>query len=149
MRLEDVTVKLLMSYEVDGDVIKVLKASGLTTDDITKELVEPYSYKIKNALEVDLHCLRRDYSYAITSTSIDVNYPLTTIRLDVELDENDYDTPEESKEMFLINLKQALTSDSHRVYITYGRRNDLTTMVVSFELLDDIMIIREDGRRIC
>lgn len=149
MRLEDVTVKLLMSYDVDDDVIDNLKESGFTTDDIAKELVEPYSYKIKNALEVDLHCLQRDYHYEITSTSIDVTYPTTTIRLDAELDENDYDTPQESKEMFLINLKCALTNDSHRVYVTYGRQNDLTAMFVSFELLEDIAILREDGRRIC
>lgn len=135
VRLEDVCAELKLSYHVDEQVISELKSEHLTIDEITEELVDQNASKIEYKIGVSLHCLQRDYCYSIEVNKIDVNYPITTISFDVELDENDYDTLQESKDMFVINFTRTITHEPYQIYTVYGKRNDLAMMLASVEVL--------------
>ena len=135
MRLEDVCTELKLSYHVDEQVLSELKSEGLTIDEIAEELIDQNASKIEYKIGVSLHCLQRDYCYSIETNKIDVKYPITTISFDVELDENDYDTLQESKDMFVMNFTREITHEPYRIYAVHGKRNDLTMMLVSVEVL--------------
>ena len=133
--LQNVCAKLKLSYHVDEQVLNELKPEGLTTAQITEEFVDQNASKIEYKIDVSLHCLQRDYEYSIEVNKIDINYPTATITFDVELDENDYDTLQECKNMFVSSFKRALEHEPYQVYVVYGKRNDLTMMLVSVEVL--------------
>ena len=134
MRLEDVCVELKLSCHVDDQVLNELKLEGLTTEQITEEFVDQNVSKVDYKIGVSLHCLQRDYGYSIEVNKIDINYPMTTITFDVELDENDYDSLQTCKEMFVSNFARTITHEPYQIYTVYGRRNDLTMMLVSVEV---------------
>ena len=109
--------------------------ANLTTDKVIEELIDQNVSKIEYKIGVSLHCLQRDYGYSIETNTIDVKYPITTITFDVELDENDYDSLQECKDMFVINFKRTITHELYQIYTVYGKRNNLTMMLVSVEVL--------------
>lgn len=149
--LRNICAELKLSCHVDDQVLNELKLEGLTTNDITEELFEQNTSKIEYKIGVSLHCLQRDYCYSIEVDKIDINYPTTTLTFDVELDENDYCSLQECKEMFIINFKRTITHEPYQIYTVYGRRNDLTMMLVSVEVLGVhiwCMSYYKDGRRI-
>lgn len=135
MRLEDVCVELKLSCHVDDQVLNELKLEGLTTEQITEEFVDQNVSKVDYKIGVSLHCLQRDYGYSIEVDKLDINYPRSTITFDVELDENDYDSLQTCKEMFVSNFARTITHEPYQIYTVYGRRNDLTMMLVSVEVL--------------
>lgn len=135
MRLEDVCAELKLTCRVDEQVLNELKSANLTTEQITEELVDQNASKIEYKIGVSLHCLQRDYCYSIDVNKIDVNYPITTISFDVELDENDYDSLQTCKEMFVGSFTRTITHEPYQIYTVYGKRNDLTMMLVSVEVL--------------
>lgn len=134
MRLEDVCVELNLSCHVDDQVLNELKLEGLTTEQITEEFVDQNVSKVDYKIGVSLHCLQRDYGYSIEVDKIDINYPMATITFDVELDENDYDSLQTCKEMFVSNFARTITHEPYQIYTVYGKRNDLTMMLVSVEV---------------
>ena len=133
--LQNVCAELKLSYYVDERVISELKSMNLTTDKITEELFDSNTSKIEYKIGVSLHCLQRDYGYSIEVDKIDVNYPIATLTFDVELDENDYDSLQECKDMFVSSFTRIITHEPYQIYIMYGKRNDLTMMLVSVEVL--------------
>lgn len=133
--LRNVCAELKLSCHVDEQVLNELKSANLTTEQITEELFEQNTSKIEYKIGVSLHCLQRDYGYSIEVDKIDINYPRSTIAFDVELDENDYGSLQECKEMFIINFKRTITHEPYQIYTIYGKRNDLTMMLVSVEVL--------------
>ena len=134
MRLEDVCVELKLSCHIDEQVLNELMFANLTTDKVIEELIDQNVSKIEHKIGVSLHCLQRDYGYSIEVNKIDINYPMTTLTFDVELDENDYGSLQECKEMFIINFKRTITHEPYQIYTIYGKRNDLTMMLVSVEV---------------
>lgn len=132
--LRNICAELKLSCHVDEQVLNELKLEGLTTNGIAEELFEQNTSKIEYKIGVSLHCLQRDYCYSIEVDKIDINYPTTTITFDVELDENDYGSLQECKEMFIINFKRTITHEPYQIYTIYGKRNDLTMMLVSVEV---------------
>jgi hypothetical protein len=135
MRLEDVCAELTLTCHVGEQVLNELMFANLTTEQITEELFEQNTSKLEYKIGVSLHCLQRDYGYSIEVDKIDINYPMATITFDVELDENDYDTLQECKEMFVSSFTRTLTHEPYQIYTVYGRRNDLTMMLVSVEVV--------------
>lgn len=135
MRLEDVCAELKLTCRVDEQVLNELKSANLTAEQITEEFVDQNMSKIEYKLGVSLHCLQRDYNYSIEVNKIDVNYPITTISFDVELDENDYDSLQECKEMLVSSFTRTITHEPYQIYAIYGKRNDLTMMLVSVEVI--------------
>lgn len=133
--LQSVCAKLKLSYHVDEQVLNELKSEGLTTSQITEELFDSNESKIEYKISVSLHCLQRDYGYSIETNTLDVKYPITTITFDVELDENDYDSLQECKDMFVSSFTRTLTHEPYQIYTVYGKRNDLTMVLVSVEVL--------------
>ena len=136
MRLEDVCVELNLSCHVDEQVLSELKSEHLTISQITEGLLDQNASKIEYKIGVSLQCLQRDYNYSIEANKININYPITTISFDVELDENDYGSLQECKDMFVINFKRTITHEPYQIYTIYGKRNNLTMMLVSVEVLD-------------
>lgn len=134
MRLEDVEVNLKLHYEIDDGIIEEVQSRNMTDEELVEEFIEPNESKIKHKVEIGLHCLQRDYAYALDVHDIKINYPLIIVTFDVEMDENDYDTLQECKEMFINTLKRELTHETYRIYTVYGKRNDLTMMLVSVEV---------------
>lgn len=132
--LRNVCAELKLSCHIDEQALNELMFANLTTEQITEELVEQNVSKIEYKIDVSLHCLQRDYGYSIEVNKIDINYPMTTLTFDVELDENDYDSLQECKEMFIINFKRTITHEPYQIYTIYGKRNDLTMMLVSVEV---------------
>lgn len=132
--LRNICAELKLSCHVDDQVLNELKLEGLTTNDITEELFEQNTSKIEYKIGVSLHCLQRDYCYSIEVDKIDINYPTTTITFDVELDENDYDSLQTCKEMFVSSFTRTITHEPYQIYTVYGKRNDLTMMLVSVEV---------------
>ena len=135
MRLEDICAELKLSYHVDEQVISELKSEHLTIDEITEELVDQNASKIEYKIGVSLHCLQRDYGYSIDIDKIDIDYPMTTITFDVELDENDYDSLQTCKEMFVSSFTRTITHEPYQIYTVHSKRNDLTMMLVSVEVV--------------
>lgn len=135
MRLEDVCAELKLSCHVDEQVISELKSEHLTINEITEELIDQNASKIEYKIGVSLHCLQRDYCYSIDANKIDVKYPIATISFDVELDENDYDSLQTCKEMFVSSFTRTIAHEPYQIYTVYGKRHDLTMMLVSVEVL--------------
>ena len=133
--LQHVCAELKLTCHVDEQVLNELKLDGLTTEQITEELVEQNVSKIEYKIDVSLHCLQRDYGYSIEVNKTDINYPMTTLAFNVELDENDYDSLQTCKEMFVSSFTRTITHEPCQIYTVYGRRNDLTMMLVSVEVL--------------
>ena len=135
MRLEDVCTELKLTCHVDGQVLNELKSANLTAEQITKEFVDQNVSKIEYKLGVSLHCLQRDYNYSIEVNEMNINYPTATITFDVELDENNYDSLQTCKEMLVSSFTRTITHEPYQIYTVYGKRNDLTMMLVSVEVV--------------
>ena len=135
MRLEDVCAELKLSCHIDEQVLNELMFANLTTDKVIEELIDQNVSKIEHKICVSLHCLQRDYGYSIEVNKIDINYPMTTLTFDVELDENDYDSLQTCKEMFVSSFTRTIAHEPYQIYTVYGRRNDLTMMLVSVEVV--------------
>jgi len=133
--LRNICAELKLTCHVDDQVLNELKLEGLTTEQITEEFVDQNVSKIEHKIGVSLHCLQRDYGYSIEVDKIDISYPTTTITFDVELDENDYGSLQTCKEMFVSTFARTITHEPYQIYTVYGRRNDLTMMLVSVEVL--------------
>lgn len=133
--LQNTCATLKFDCHVDEQVLSELASSERTADEIAKDLFESSESKIEYKIGVSLHCLQRDYGYSIETNSLDVKYPITTITFDVELDENDYDSLQECKDMFVSSFTRTLTHEPYQIYTVYGRRNDLTMMLVSVEVV--------------
>lgn len=133
--LQNVSAELKLTCHVDEQVLDELKSEGLTAKQITEELVDQNASKIEYKIDVSLHCLQRDYNYSIEVNEMNINYPITTVTFDVELDENDYDSLQTCKEMFVSSFTRTITHEPYRIYTVYGKRNDLTMMLVSVEVL--------------
>lgn len=133
--LRNVCAELKLSCHIDKQALNELMLANLTTNDITEELFEQNTSKIEYKIGVSLHCLQRDYCYSIEVDKIDINYPTTTLTFDVELDENDYDSLQTCKEMFVSSFTRTITHEPYQTYTVYGKRNDLTMMLVSVEVL--------------
>ena len=133
--LQNVSAELKLSCHIDEQVLSELQLEGLTTDDITEELFEQNTSKIEYKIGVSLHCLQRDYGHSIEVNEMNINYPITTLTFDVELDENDYDSLQTCKEMFISSFTRTITHEPYQIYTVYGKRNDLTMMLVSVEVL--------------
>lgn len=140
MRLEDVEVNLKLHYEIDGGIIEEVQSRNMTDEELVEEFIEPNESKIKHKVEIGLHCLQRDYAYALDVHDIKINYPLIIVTFDVEMDENDYDTLQECKEMFINTLKRELTHETYRIYMSYWKSKSLASIYVDFEMLDDVHI---------
>lgn len=134
LTLQNVCATLKLDCHVDEQVLSEL--NGQTDDEITKDLFESNESKIEHKLGVSLHCLQRDYNYSTEVNKIDINYPTVTITFDVELDEHDYDSLQECKDMFVSSFTRTLTHEPYQIYTVYGKRNDLTMTLVSVEVLD-------------
>lgn len=135
MRLEDICAELKLSCHIDEQVLNVLKSANSTTDKVVEELIDQNASKIEYKIGISLHCLQRDYGYSIEVDKIDINYLMTTITFDVELDENDYDSLQTCKEMFVSSFTRTITHEPYQIYTVYGKRNDLTMMLVSVEVV--------------
>lgn len=133
--LRNVCAELKLSCHIDKQALNELMFANLTTEQITEELVEQNVSKIEYKIDVSLHCLQRDYGYSIEVNKIDINYPMTTLTFDVELDENGYDSLQTCKEMFVSSFTRTITHEPYQIYTVYGKRNDLTMMLVSVEVL--------------
>lgn len=133
--LQNVCAELNLTCHVDEQALNELKSDGLTTEQITEEFVDQNASKIEYKIGVSLHCLQRDYSYSIEVNEMSINYPTTTIAFDVELDENDYDSLQLCKDMFVSSFTRTITHEPYQIYTVYGKRNDLTMMLVSVEVL--------------
>lgn len=133
--LRNVCAELRLSCHADEQVLNELKLEGLTTEQITEELFEQSASKLGYKIDVSLHCLQRDYEYSIEVDKIDINYPMATIAFDVELDENDYDSLQTCKEMFVSSFTRTITHEPYQIYTVYSKRNDLTMMLVSVEVV--------------
>ena len=140
MRLEDVEVNLKLHYEIDDGIIEEVQSRNMTDEELVEEFIEPNESKIKHKVEIGLHCLQRDYAYALDVHDIKINYPLIIVTFDVEMDENDYDTLQECKEMFINTLKRELTYETYRIYMPYWKSKSLASIYVDFEMLDDVHI---------
>lgn len=133
--LRNICAELKLSCHIDEQVLNELMFANLTTDKVIEELIDQNVSKIEHKIGVSLHCLRRDYGYSIEVDKIDINYPRSTITFDVELDENDYDSLQTCKEMFVSSFTRTITHEPYQIYTVYGRRNDLTMMLVSVEVV--------------
>lgn len=140
MRLEDVEVNLKLHYEIDDGIIEEVQSRNMTDEELVEAFIEPNESKIKHKVEIGLHCLQRDYAYALDVHDIKINYPLIIVTFDVEMDENDYDTLQECKEMFINTLKRELTHETYRIYMPYWKSKSLASIYVDFEMLDDVHI---------
>lgn len=140
MRLEDVEVNLKLHYEIDDGIIEEVQSRNMTDEELVEEFIEPNESKIKHKVEIGLHCLQRDYAYALDVHDIKINYPLIIVTFDVETDENDYDTLQECKEMFINTLKRELTHETYRIHMPYWKSKSLASIYVDFEMLDDVHI---------
>lgn len=140
MRLEDVEVNLKLHYEIDDGIIEEVQSRNMTDEELVEEFIEPNESKIKHKVEIGLRCLQRDYAYTLDVHDIKINYPLIIVTFDVETDENDYDTLQECKEMFINTLKRELTHETYRIYMPYWKSNSLASIYVDFEMLDDVHI---------
>lgn len=136
LTLKNVCATLNLDCCFDEQVLSDLKSNGRTDDEIAKDLFESNESKIEYNLKVSLHCLQRDYDYLIEVSKIDINYPTATITFDVEINEDDYETIRESKDMFVSSFTRTLTHEPYQIYTIYGKRNNLTMMLVSVEVLD-------------
>ena len=135
LTLQNVCVTLKLDCHIDEQVLSELTSSRRTADEIVKDLFESNESKIEYKLNVSLHCLQRDYNYSIEVSKIDIDYPNAAITFDVELDENDYDSLQECKDMFVSSFTRTITHEPYQIYTVYGKRNDLTMMLVSVEVL--------------
>lgn len=133
--LQNICAELKLTCHIDEPVLNELKSANLTTEQITEELFEQNASKLEYKISVSLHCLQRDYGYSIEVDKIDINYPMTTITFDVELDENDYDSLQTCKEMFVSSFTRTITHEPYQIYTVYGKRDDLTMMLVSVEVV--------------
>lgn len=138
MRLEDVEVNLKLHYEIDDDIVEEVQSRNMTDEELVEEFIEPNESNIKHKVELRLHCLQRDYAYTLDVHAIKVSYPSIIVTFDIEMEENDYDTLQECKEMFISALKRELTHETYRIYAPYWKSKSLASIYVDFEMLDDV-----------
>ena len=134
--LRNICAELKLSCHIDEQVLNELMFANLTTDKVIEELIDQNVSKIEHKIGVSLHCLQRDYGYSIETDTLDVKYPITTITFDVELDKNDYDSLQECKDMFVSSFTRTLTHEPYQIYTVYGKRNNLTMVLFSVDVLD-------------
>lgn len=126
MKLENVKIQLKTHYHIEEEALEQLKSHRLNDNEIRDMLFESCSEDFEHSLKSELESLKQDCT--ITKVHIDIDYPITDVYLDADIDCD--------KDTFIESAIKALTQREHSSYARFSELEDSVSVYVAFEELD-------------
>lgn len=124
-KLENVKIQLKVHYHIEEEALEELKKRRLNDNEIRDMLFESCSEDFEQSLRSEVTRLERNYQ--ITKAHIDIDYPMTDVYLDAEVD---------NKDAFIEDAIKVLTEHEHSSYARFTELEDSVSVYASFEELE-------------
>ena len=124
-KLENVKIQLKVYYHIEEEALEELKKRRLNDNEIRDMLFESCSEDFEQSLRSEVTRLERNYQ--ITKAHIDIDYPMTDVYLDAEVD---------NKDAFIEDAIKVLTEHEHSSYARFTELEDSVSVYASFEELE-------------
>lgn len=125
MKLENIHIQLKMHYHIEEEALKRLMSHRLNDNEIRDIMFESCIEDFEQSLKSELERLR---DYTITNIHIDIDYPMTDVYFDAEIDE--------TKDTFMKNIIEALTEHEYSSYARFSQLEDSASVYVAFEEIE-------------
>lgn len=125
-KLENVKIQLKTHYHIDEEALEQLKSHRLNDNEIRDLMFESCIEDFEHSLKSELEHLKHDCT--ITKVRIDIDYPITDVYLDADIDCD--------KDTFVESVIKALTQHEHSAYARFSELEDSASVYVAFEELD-------------
>lgn len=125
-KLENLHIQLKTHYHIEEEALEQLKSHRLNDNEIRDMLFESCSEDFEHSLKSELESLKQDCT--ITKVHIDIDYPITDVYLDADIDCD--------KDTFIESAIKALTQHEHSSYARFSELEDSVSGYVVFEELD-------------
>lgn len=126
MKLENVKIQLKTHYHIEEEALEQLKSHRLNDNEIRDIMFESCIEDFEQSLRSDLERLKHECT--ITKVHIDIDYPITDVYLDADIDCD--------KDTFIESAIKALTQHEHSAYARFSELEDSASAYVAFEELD-------------
>lgn len=127
-KLENVKIQLKTHYHIEEEALERLKSHRLNDNEIRDIMFESCIEDFEQSLQSDLERVARERNYVITNIHIDIDYPITDVYLDADIDCD--------KDTFIESVIKALTQHEHSSYARFSELEDSVSVYVAFEALD-------------
>lgn len=127
-KLENVKIQLKTHYHIEEEALEQLKSHRLNDNEIRDIMFESCIEDFEQSLRSDLERVARERNYVITNIHIDIDYPITDVYLDADIDCD--------KDTFVESVIKALTQHEHSSYARFSELEDSVSVYVAFEALD-------------
>lgn len=124
-KLENVKIQLKVHYQIEEEALEELKKRRLNDNEIRDMLFESCSEDFEQSLRSEVTRLERNYQ--ITKAHIDIDYPMTDVYLDAEVD---------NKDAFIEDAIKVLTEHEHSSYARFSQLEDSASVYVAFEAIE-------------
>ena len=124
-KLENVKIQLKVHYHIEEEALEELKKRRLNDNEIRDMLFESCSEDFEQSLRSEVTRLERNYQ--ITKAHIDIDYPMTDVYLDAEVD---------NKDAFIEDAIKVLTEHEHSSYARFSQLEDSASVYVAFEAIE-------------
>lgn len=126
MKLENVKIQLKTHYHIEEEALEQLKSHRLNDNEIRDLMFESCIEDFEQSLKSELESLKQDCT--ITKVHIDIDYPITDVYLDADIDCD--------KDTFVESVIKTLTQHEHSSYARFSELEDSVFVYVAFEELD-------------
>ena len=126
MKLENVKIQLKTHYHIEEEALEELKSHRLSDNEIRDLMFESCIEDFERSLRSELESLKQDCT--ITKLHIDIDYPITDVYLDADIDCD--------KDTFVESAIKALTQHEHSSYARFSELEDSVSVYAAFEELD-------------
>lgn len=125
-KLENVKIQLKTRYHIEEEALEQLKSHRLNDNEIRDIMFESCIEDFEHSLKSELESLKQDCT--ITKVHVDIDYPVTDVYLDAEIDCD--------KDTFIESAIKALTQHEHSSYARFSELEDSVPVYVAFEPLE-------------
>ena len=126
MKLENVKIQLKTHYHIEEEALEELKSRRLNDNEIRDMMFESCTEDFEQSLKSELESLKQDC--AITKVRIDIDYPITDVYLDADIDCD--------KDTFVESAIKALTQHEHSSYARFSQLEDSVSVYAAFESIE-------------
>lgn len=138
IKLEDLTIKLKTNFNIDdSDAVEELLSKGYSQEDMMSSALNTCEGDIDEQLVEASHEIQRLYHYNITRFDTIIR-SVSEFYISAEIDETEYDSPEQAKDEFIKRVIEVLTSGYYTGDTTFfGEFDDVIPVSMTLEAIEE------------
>lgn len=137
IKLEDLTIKLKTNFNIDdSDAVEELLSKGYSQEDMMSSALDACEGDIDEQLVEASHEIQQLYHYNITRFDTIIR-SISEFYISAEIDDTEYDSPEQAKDEFIKRVIEVLTSGYYTGDTTFfGEFDDVIPVSMTLEEIE-------------